>query len=220
MLPNFIIIDFDSTFISKESLDELASYALQRSKSKDLILDQIHQLTDDGMSGKITFYESINSRLKLISATKEDVKFVSNNLKAHVTDSFKRNKYFINEHSDKIYIISGGFKDMLIPVLTSFGIPEKNIFGNNFIYDGEKIISFDSENPLTKVDGKAQVIESLSLNGEIHAIGDGYNDYQLKAAGSVTKFFAFTENIYRKEVCDLADKIIGSLDEYIDCVNQ
>ncbi len=206
MLPNFIIIDFDSTFISKESLDELASHALQRSKSKDLILDQIHQLTDDGMSGKITFYESINSRLKLISATKEDVKFVSNNLKAHVTDSFKRNKYFINEQSDKIYIISGGFKDMLIPVLTSFGIPKKNIFGNDFIYDGEKIISFDSENPLTKVDGKAQVIESLSLNGEIHAIGDGYNDYQLKAAGSVTKFFAFTENIYRREVCDLADK--------------
>ena len=134
MLPNFIIIDFDSTFISKESLDELASHALQRSKSKDLILDQIHQLTDDGMSGKITFYESINSRLKLISATKEDVKFVSNNLKAHVTDSFKRNKYFINEHSDKIYIISGGFKDMLIPVLTSFGIPKKNTF-KHYIYE-------------------------------------------------------------------------------------
>ena len=77
MLPNFIIIDFDSTFISKESLDELASHALARSKTKDLILDQIHQLTVDGMSGKITFYESINSRLKLISATREDVKFVS-----------------------------------------------------------------------------------------------------------------------------------------------
>ena len=64
MLPNFIIIDFDSTFISKESLDELASHALQRSKSKDLILDQIHQLTDDGMSGKITFYESSKTTRK------------------------------------------------------------------------------------------------------------------------------------------------------------
>ncbi len=220
MLPNFIIIDFDSTFISKESLDELASHAIKRSKTKDLILDQIHQLTNDGMNGKITFDESIDSRLKLINATKEDVDFVSKNLNAHISDSFMRNKNFIIEHSDKIYIISGGFKEILIPVLTSFGIPEKNIFGNDFIYDGEKIISFNSKNPLTKSDGKAKVIESLSLNGDIHAIGDGYNDYQLKASGFVTKFFAFTENIYRKEVCDLADKIIGSLDEYIDYVNE
>jgi hypothetical protein len=32
MFPDFLIIDFDSTFISKESLDELAYYTLQKSK--------------------------------------------------------------------------------------------------------------------------------------------------------------------------------------------
>ena len=73
MIPNYFIIDFDSTFISKESLDELASYSLRKSKTKNIILNKIHTLTNDGMNGKITFYDSINTRLKLINATKNDV---------------------------------------------------------------------------------------------------------------------------------------------------
>ncbi|MBO01269.1 MAG: hypothetical protein CMG35_01255 [Candidatus Marinimicrobia bacterium] len=219
MIPNYFIIDFDSTFISKESLDELASYSLRKSKTKNIILNKIHTLTNDGMNGKITFYDSIKTRLKLINATKNDVLVVSNNLKSHVTHSFKRNKNFIKKYSNRIYIISGGFKEMLVPVLADFGIQESNIFGNEFIYDGDKIIGFNTNNPLAKIDGKSQIVESLKLDGEIHCIGDGYNDFQLKLLGSVSKFIAFTENVYRNEVCNVADKVISSLDEYIDFLN-
>ena len=217
MFPDFLIIDFDSTFISKESLDELAYYALQRSQADISVIEKIQKITDAGMNGEITFHESIDSRLQLMKANKSDVIEVSNRLKDHITSSFLRNKDFIHKHNKKIYFISGGFREMLLPVLNNFGISNNHIFGNEFTYDSDNdIVGFEKNNPLTDVSGKAKILKSLCLNGEIHAIGDGYNDYKLKAVGAASKFFAFTENIKRENVCALADKVLASFDEYIE----
>ena len=96
-------------------------------------------------------------------------------------------------------------------------ISNNHIFGNEFTYDSDNnIVGFEKSNPLTDVSGKAKILESLCLNGEIHAIGDGYNDYKLKAVGAASKFFAFTENIKRANVCALADIVLASFDEYIE----
>ena len=217
MFPDFLIIDFDSTFISKESLDELAYYTLQKNQADISVIEKIEKITDDGMNGKITFHESIDSRLQLMKANKSDVIEISNRLRDYITPSFLRNKDFIHEHNKKIYFISGGFREMLLPVLNNFGISNNHIFGNEFTYDSDSnIVGFEKNNPLTDVSGKAKIVESLWLNGEIHAIGDGYNDYKLKAVGAASKFFAFTENIKRENVCALADKVLASFDEYIE----
>ena len=152
-----------------------------------------------------------------MKANKSDVIEVSNRLKDYITPSFLRNKDFLHEHNKKIYFISGGFREMLLPVLNNFGISNNHIFGNEFTYDSDSnIVGFEKNNPLTDVSGKAKIVESLCLNGEIHAIGDGYNDYKLKAVGAASKFFAFTENIKRENVCALADKVLASFDEYIE----
>ncbi len=217
MFPDFLIIDFDSTFISKESLDELAYYTIQKNQADISVIEKIEKITDDGMNGKITFHESIDSRLHLMKANKSDVIEVSNRLKDYITPSFLRNKDFIHEHNKKIYFISGGFREMLLPVLNNFGISNNHIFGNEFTYDSDNnIVGFEKNNPLTDVSGKAKILKSLCLNGEIHAIGDGYNDYKLKAVGAASKFFAFTENIKRENVCALADIVLTSFDEYIE----
>ena len=217
MFPDFLIIDFDSTFISKESLDELAYYTFQKNQADISVIEKIEKITDAGMNGKITFHESIDSRLHLMKANKSDVIEVSNRLKDYITPSFLRNKDFIHEHNKKIYFISGGFREMLLPVLNNFGISNNHIFGNEFTYDSDNnIVGFEKNNPLTDVSGKAKILKSLCLNGEIHAIGDGYNDYKLKAVGAASKFFAFTENIKRENVCALADIVLASFDEYIE----
>ena len=53
----------------------------------------------------------------------------------------------------------------------------------------------------------------------MHAIWDGFNDYLLKKSGKVSRFFAFTENVYRKEVCAVSDKVLTSFEEYINIFN-
>ena len=47
MFPDFLIIDFDSTFISKESLDELAYYALLKNQADISVIKEIQKITDD-----------------------------------------------------------------------------------------------------------------------------------------------------------------------------
>ena len=49
--------------------------------------------------------------------------------------------------------------------------------------------------------------------------GDGFNDYLLKKSGKVSSFFAFTENVHRKKVCAVADRVLTSFDEYINIFN-
>ena len=59
MFPDHLIIDFDSTFITKESLDELARFSLADHPEKKGRLEKIKSLTEAGMVGEITFDESL-----------------------------------------------------------------------------------------------------------------------------------------------------------------
>ena len=62
-----LVIDFDSTFIKLEALEELATVALDGNEKKNEIVDEIEKITIMGMEGKITFPESLSRRLKLFS---------------------------------------------------------------------------------------------------------------------------------------------------------
>ena len=94
---DYIIIDFDSTFISKESLDILAESCPIKLENHHLIIGKIKKITEQGMSGEINFKDSLDQRIKLIKATKMDVSKVSKNLNKIVTKSFLRNKKFIKK---------------------------------------------------------------------------------------------------------------------------
>ena len=68
---------------------------------------------------------------------------------------------------------------------------------------------------MSKNKGKVKQAKLLNLQGIVHAIGDGYTDYEIKLDGPATHFFAFTENIERKNICALADYTLTNFDDYI-----
>ncbi len=214
-LPIFII-DFDSTIVTVEGLDELANTALEHSPDKEKIAKQIADITNQGMEGKIDFSTALEKRCALFKPTKKDIEKTVAVLKENLTPSFKRNKDFFKKYHKQIYIISGGFKECIWPVVKDFGITEDHIFANNFIYDAKGIITgFDKNNFLAQENGKVKAVEALKHTGEICVIGDGITDYQIKEQGKANIFFAFTENVYRKGVAAKADKIIRSFDELL-----
>ena len=65
MFPDTLIIDFDSTFITGESLDELSKIVLKNHPDSTKHLDQIREWTRAGMEGKIPFDESLSKRMQL-----------------------------------------------------------------------------------------------------------------------------------------------------------
>ena len=72
---------------------------------------------------------------------------------------------------------------------------------------------------MSKKSGKVLMIKALKLSGKIDVIGDGYTDYEIKESGLASSFYAFIENINRKKIKRLSDKVLNSFDDYIKIVN-
>ena len=216
MFPDHLIIDFDSTFVTVESLDELAHIVLKDNPESTQRLETIRAITRAGMEGSIPFDESLSKRLKLLNINQKDIHAATIVLAKKVTPSFKRNKQFLMENAQNILIISGGFYEMIIPIVLEYGIVEDQVFANKFVYKGtSKIAHVDSQNIMAQSGGKVAQVNALGLAGEIHVIGDGYTDYQIKSEGPAKKFFAFIENIRRNSVCEVADVVLSNIDDYI-----
>ena len=217
MIPDYIIIDFDSTFITEESLDELAKYKFRDQPDSQTILNKIKSLTNAGMNGDIPFKQSLDERMEVLNLNRSDINSVSKILSECVTPSFTKNKSFFIENNNKIMILSGGFKELIVPIVDDFGILSSNVFANDFIYNSsEQITGINQDNIMSKNGGKVKQSKLLSIHGTVHVIGDGYTDYEIKLDGPATHFFAFTENVERKNICELADLTLSNFDDYIN----
>ncbi|WP_215223454.1 phosphoglycerate dehydrogenase [Echinicola shivajiensis] len=222
MIKKFII-DFDSTFTQVEALDILGEISLRNDPKRDEKLKAIKDITDLGMEGKVSLRESIEKRIEILNANKGQIQELVIELSKKISKSFQRNKEFIQENAENIYIISNGFKDFITPVVAKYGVHEKNVFANEFVYDSEgNIVDFNRDNLLSKNNGKPETIKTLHLEGDVYVIGDGYTDYEIKASGLANKFYAFTENVNRPKVSSKADHIAPSLDEilYVNKMNK
>jgi len=212
---NFII-DFDSTFTKVEGLDELAKISLADQNNVDQITAQIKAITDQGMTGEISFRQSLEKRLDLLKANRNHINKLIDFLKDKVSVSVIRNKIFLETYADDIFIVSSGFREFIEPIVIEYGIKPENVYANEFIFDEEgNVIGFDASNPLSKNNGKVKLMSELNLKGDIYVIGDGYTDYEIKKAGFANKFYAFTENVSRDSVIQKADHITPSLDEFL-----
>jgi len=168
------------------------------------------------MEGKISFRESLIKRIELLNAGKTQIEEVVKMLGKKISKSVIRNKNFFSKYGEDIFIISGGFKEIIYPIISKYNIPEKNVFANTFEFDNDgNITGFDKKNLLSQDNGKIKQLKKLGLKGELYVIGDGYTDYELKKEGIAHKFFAFTENIERQIVTENADYIAPSMDEFL-----
>lgn len=216
MNNTYYIIDFDSTFTKVEGLDELANIALAGSATQEKVVGQIRSLTEQGMNGEITFSEALAKRIELLKANRSHIEKLVDFLHTQVSESFQRNEKFLREYADHILIVSGGFKEFIVPIVTAMGIKEANVYANTFVFDAEdNIIGVDQGNMLAHANGKVKLLASLNLEGDIYAIGDGYTDYELRSSGLANRFYAFTENVEREKVTAKADHIVPSLDEFL-----
>lgn len=247
-MDKYFIVDFDSTFVTLEGLDELAKVSLKQTPEK---ISQIEQITRDGMVGKIGFRDSLEARLKLLSADIKDVEMAVKVLKKNITPSVARNKKFFKQNFKNIYIVSGGFEEMILPVVKDFGILESHVLANKFIFKEGEVVGFDKTRATSQAQGKAQAVRDLKLDGEVIVVGDGFTDLEIKRANSVIPhntpslrelmrdpekdawipgqarndscvkytFVAFVENVYRESIVKEADSVARDFDELLFLLN-
>ena len=160
--------------------------------------------------------EKFHLKILLNKASMDDIKNTIKTIKNNISDSFMKNKKFIEENSENIYIVSSGFIEIIHPIVREYGIKKKNIYANSFQFDLKGNISgYDKNNPLTKTKGKVKILKKLKLDGLVHVIGDGITDYEIKKAGYANFFYLYIENIKRESIVKKADFLLKSLDEFI-----
>ena len=211
-----LILDFDSTIVSVESLDLLAEIALAKHPQRAERLAEIQAITKLGMEGKIDFGESLRRRMALLDVDRSQIDMVVKRLQKLITPSFVSHKKQIQKSADSIYVVTGGFREIVEPILDTLKIPREHLFANSLIFDAMgKVTGFDETNPLSKAGGKVEVARSLADKRPLIVVGDGYTDYQIKEQGAADKFYYFAEVVDRPSVSAHASRIVYGIDEVL-----
>ena len=214
-----LFIDFDSTFVKVETIDEIARITLQDNLDKDHIVKKISDITNQAMSGQVDFPTALEQRLQILSITDKTINKVTNKIKELISDSFYEHKDLIKNNASNIWIISGGFTEVIEPIVKSYGINKNHILANQFIFNGDKVSGCDKDNFLFQEKGKIKAINSIETSNPRIMIGDGYTDLEVYLEDACEEFICYTENISRKTVLDNAKYSASSFGEILDVLN-
>ena len=214
---NFLF-DFDSTLVKNESLNDVLGLALGNDTEK---ISQIDKITKMAMEGLISPQDSMCQRLKLATINKELVNKISEKAKSQITDGMVDLISELKKHKDvNIFIISGGFKEMIAPTAKILGIPQENIYANEFIYDKNNTVEKAKDSILLQNQGKVKIINKLKndgiLNGKNIMIGDGFTDLETLLYNAVDDYICFCGVVERENVKNKSKNIAKNTNELKD----
>lgn len=181
---NTFIFDFDS-MLWEESLDAMLNRSIKDLPDRETRKQQISQIMDDGMEGRITLHQSLNRRFETASVTPEI-------LQQYIKDSLRKMDpqmaefiRFLQSKNQRILVFSGGFKDFIAPFMAQYGIPSENIYANELVLKDDGTYTFDPDNLMAASDGKtalfSQLKESGAFAGQTFSFGDSSRDVTMGA---------------------------------------
>lgn len=199
---NAVVFDCDGTLSNIEGIDELARANGQ--------YNEVSAITTHCMSTTGLNEESYESRLDLIKPTKAQVEHLVKQYRDHLTPGTKDVIQAFQALGKRIYIISSGIADAVIPFGNYLGINSDDIYAVNLQFDKNgQYLNFDRKNPLVHSGGKLTVIKKiLQEKSSLAFIGDGMSDYE--ASKPVKRFIGYGGMCIR-------DKIKSLSDFYITC---
>ena len=206
-----VCFDVDSTVIQEEGIDVLAAHMGAGAA--------VAELTRKAMGGSVKFEDALADRLKIIQPSNEDVR---NCLREHpfrLTKGIKQLVDALHSKGTHVYLVSGGFRQMINPVATVLNIPRNRIFANNLIFNKDSkgsFSGFDASEPTCRDGGKPEVIRMLKETHKYYPIimiGDGATDMQARPPADA--FIGFGGVVVREPVKKGADWFIHSFDDLL-----
>eukprot|EP01035_Chromulina_nebulosa_P024623 gene24623-32066_t len=156
------------------------------------------------MGGQVLFQDALAARLDLIKPSKSDVATFLQKNPLKLTKGVKRVVDLLHTKGVYVYLVSGGFRQMINPVAESLNIPLHRIYANNLLFNQNtgSFAGFDLNEPTSRDGGKPAVI-----NQNVVMIGDGVTDMQAKPPAAL--FIGFGGVVVREKVRDGADWFIS-----------
>merc|ERR1719389_938951 len=150
--------DVDSTVVKTEGIDLLGKCFG--------VMKEISELTHKAMNGNVKFQDAMADRLELMAEhgmTKDKLEdCVKKKGVPRWTDGVREVVKMFHKQGTDVYLVSGGFKNMLYPLALELHIPQKNVYANEVLFDEEgNYADFDRKNPTSQTGGKPKVLRMM-----------------------------------------------------------
>ncbi|GIL57042.1 hypothetical protein Vafri_12308 [Volvox africanus] len=220
-----VCFDVDCTITVNDSLDLLADFMG--------VKEQVEELTNKAMDGSLSLERALEERLNIINCSPQDIK---NFIAAHPPSSrlapgIKELIRALQARGVAIYLISGGFRELTLPIASYLGIPKSNVFANrmNWQWDDEtgeptKLVGFDMSEPTAHNQGKPEAIARIRQRNPyktVVMIGDGITDLEaVQITGGADLFIGYGGVVERPAVAAEAEWYVYDYKMLVDSLRR
>ncbi|KAG7369356.1 phosphoserine phosphatase [Nitzschia inconspicua] len=216
-----VCFDVDCTITKQDALDDLAEF-LGKGHA-------VRQITHQAMNGDMDLDLALQERLKIMAPIVDSLQdyILSNPAEGRLVDGIQELVQELQARNVPIYLISGGFRELILPVADLLKIPRNHIYANRFVYmaddDGQiRVHGFDPTEPTSHEGGKPEAIRRIRSQKPFQTIvmiGDGITDLEaVQETGGADLFIGFGGVIERAKVIEGADWFVNSYQELIDAL--
>jgi phosphoserine phosphatase len=201
-----LVLDVDSTVAGIEGIDWLAA------RRGPEVAHQISELTRGAMDGRVKLEGVYALRLERIKPGRDDIDALSRAYVDAVAPGAVETIARVRAVGVRVVLVSGGLRQALLPLARHLGVAPQDLHAVTIEFDrAGAYLRHDAESPLTRGDGKREVVASLHLEPPIIAVGDGATDLAMRDAAD--SFVAFTGFASRTNVVARADASASSFAE-------
>ncbi|KAF8005735.1 hypothetical protein BT93_K0118 [Corymbia citriodora subsp. variegata] len=212
---NAVCFDVDSTVCVDEGIDELAEFC-GAGKA-------VAEWTARAMGGSVPFEEALAARLSLFNPSLSQVQEFLNKRPPRISPGINELIMKLKAKKKDVYLISGGFRQMINPVASILEIPTENIFANQLLFGSSgEFVGFDTNEPTSRSGGKAAAVQQIRKAHGYKAlvmIGDGATDLEARKPGGADLFICYGGVQLREAVAAKADWLVFNFKDLINSLN-
>ncbi|KAL0335543.1 UNVERIFIED_CONTAM: Phosphoserine phosphatase, chloroplastic [Sesamum radiatum] len=210
-----VCFDVDSTVCVDEGIDELAEFC-GAGKA-------VAEWTARAMSGSVPFEQALAARLSLFNPSLSQVKEFLEKRPPRLSPGIDALVKNLKDKNKNIFLVSGGFRQMINPIASILGIPLENIYANQLLFGSSgEFLGFDTKEPTSRSGGKATAVEQIrKVKGynSLVMIGDGATDLEARKPGGADLFICYGGVQLRASVAAKADWLVFNFKDLINSLD-
>ncbi|XP_038878378.1 phosphoserine phosphatase, chloroplastic [Benincasa hispida] len=212
---NAVCFDVDSTVCVDEGIDELADFCGSG--------EAVAEWTARAMGGSVPFEDALAARLSLFNPSLSQVEEFLAKRPPRLSPGIDELVKKLKANNIDVYLISGGFRQMINPVASILGIPHENIFANQLLFGSNgEFMGFDKNEPTSRSGGKAIAVQQLRKARGYKTLvmtGDGATDLEACKPGGADLFICYAGVQLRENVAAKADWLVFSFVDIISSLD-
>lgn len=205
-----ICFDVDSTVSTEEGIDVLAEACGAG--------EAVAEWTKKAMGGQVLFQDAIAARLGLMNPSLDTMSSLIAQHDFPLTPLMSELVVALKERNKEVVLVSGGLKQMIVPIAHKLSIPTENIFAIELFFNEDGTFKdFDRDAPTARTMGKRKVMEMLRQSYDnVVMIGDGATDLEAKSDDGAGAVIGFGGNAVRDKVKAEADWFVYNFQDLLD----